>query len=846
MGLFNFSKSAKAPAKKGGKAPVNAKAGGKKAAPAGKKGKKKKLTKQEIKNKRSVQAAIPYTRIFKDGTIETKPDNYTRAYDLGNVSFKIAPNEEQVAIFRAYGDFLNTFSPDVRFQVVIQNSIADRRTSLENIRYALRQGDNLNKLRQEMNGILLDKMSEGGRGLQQDKYLVISIEDKDIDHAFTVLNNIEREVEKGIRRISREVNVHRQTVEERLTHLFNIYNQDGESIFYNDYVEHNGKKIPCFNYDKLLKSGTTSKDLVAPSGMVFNNNHSIIGNTFSRTMYLEGVPTWLSTEFISDLSDLQTSMLISVTHQPIDTAKAVRMIKNQLTAVNGQIAKSQQQAVQSGYTPDLIAPSLQLAQKQTRELMDDVVGRDQKLFFVNVTLTFFADSKEQLDEYTRMVTSISNKYLAPIKTLLYQQEQGFNTCLPLALNELEVKRLFTTESASIFLPYTSLELYQKNGLYYGLNQSSNNLILYDRLTGKNYNGIIFGESGSGKSFYAKREMTSVRLRDDKNVVYVIDPESEYTDLARAFGGEVVILSPGSQTFVNPLDMDIDYDGGETDPVSMKVDFVVSMIEIMLGDGRMLDPQARSIVGRCVKNIFIPYIRLMNQLREKDPTITYDKDAMPTLTNLYNELLAQPEPEARTIANILEAYATGAFNIFANQSNVDTDSRFLVYDIKNLGTGMKNLGLHVCLNDIWNKMLENRRKGLYTWIYIDEFYLLLQSESAAKFLMQVWKRARKWWGVPTGIMQNTEDLLRSSESRNILNNTSFIAMLSLPKLDRTNLGDLLQIPESQLEYITNSQPGYGIVYNGKTIIPFKDEFPQDTELFRLMNTTNKEDFMFGGR
>ena len=227
MGLFNFSKSAKAPAKKGGKAPVNAKAGGKKAAPAGKKGKKKKLTKQEIKNKRSVQAAIPYTRIFKDGTIETKPDNYTRAYDLGNVSFKIAPNEEQGAIFRAYGDFLNTFSPDVRFQVVIQNSIADRRTSLENIRYALRQGDNLNKLRQEMNGILLDKMSEGGRGLQQDKYLVVSIEDKDIDHAFTVLNNIEREVEKGIRRISREVNVHRQTVEERLTHLFNIYNQDG-------------------------------------------------------------------------------------------------------------------------------------------------------------------------------------------------------------------------------------------------------------------------------------------------------------------------------------------------------------------------------------------------------------------------------------------------------------------------------------------------------------------------------------------------------------------------------------------------------------------------------------------
>lgn len=823
--LFNFSKN-----KNKGK---------------GKEGEKKTPTKEEIKNKKSVQAAIPYTRVFKDGTIETKPNHYTRAYNLGNVNFKIAPNEEQVAIFRAYGDFLNTFSPEVHFQIVIQNSIADRRTSLENIRFALRQGDKLNKHRQEMNGILLDKMSEGGRGLTQDKYLVVSIENEDIDRAFTLLNNVENEVRKGIRRISRDVDVKRQTIEDRLSLMFNIYNQDGQSVFYNDFKEVNGKQIPYFNYDRLLKFGMSSKDLIAPSGMEFKGDHSIIGGSYGRSMYLENVPTWLSTEFISDLSDIQTTMLISINHVPVDTAKAVRMIKNQLTAVNGQIANSQKQAVQSGYTPDLIAPSLQLAQKQTRELMDDVVGRDQKLFFVTLTLTIFAEDKEQLDEFTRMITSVANKYLCPIKTLLYQQEQGFNTSLPLALNELQIKRLLTTESASIFIPYTSLELYQKNGIYYGLNQSSNNLILYDRLSGKNFNGLIFGESGSGKSFFAKREMASVLLRSDRNVVCVIDPESEYSNMARAFGGEVAVLAPGSQTFVNPLDMDLDYDGGDSDPVSMKVDYIVSMIEIMLGDGRALDPQARSIVGRCVKNIYRPYLSLINKLREKDPSITSDKEAMPTLGNLYNDLLLQPEPEARTIATVLEAFATGAFNIFANPSNVDTQKRFLVYDIKNLGTGMKNLGLHVCLNDIWNKMIENRRKGLFTWIYIDEFYLLLQSDSAAKFLMQVWKRARKWQGVPTGIMQNTEDLLRSLDSRNILNNTSFIAMLSLPKLDRTNLSDLLQIPDSQLEYITNSQPGYGLIYNGKTIIPFKDEFPEDTEIFKLMNTTNKERFTYMG-
>ena len=267
--------------------------------------------------------------------------------------------------------------------------------------------------------------------------------------------------------------------------------------------------------------------------------------------------------------------------------------------------------------------------------MDDVVGRDQKLFFVTLTLTIFAEDKEQLDEFTRMITSVANKYLCPIKTLLYQQEQGFNTSLPLALNELQIKRLLTTESASIF------------------------------------NGLIFGESGSGKSFFAKREMASVLLRSDRNVVCVIDPESEYSNMARAFGGEVAVLAPGSQTFVNPLDMDLDYDGGDSDPVSMKVDYIVSMIEIMLGDGRELDPQARSIVGRCVKNIYRPYLSLINKLREKDPSITSDKEAMPTLGNLYNDLLLQPEPEARTIATVLEAFATGAFNIFANPSNVDT-------------------------------------------------------------------------------------------------------------------------------------------------------------------------------
>lgn len=780
---------------------------------------------------KTVQQSIPYTRVFKNGTIETAPGNYTRAYKLEDISFKIAPDSEQVAMFRAYGDFLNSFSPNVRFQIVIQNHTADKRDSLENIRFRM-QRDGLNKYRQEMNYILLDKIKEGRKNMQQDKYLVVSIKGKNLDNVMRSLDNVEKEIEKAILRISRDVNVRAVPIRDRLQTLFGIYNQDGESVFYNEF-DKDGE--PIFDFDKINKSGITTKDIIGPSGMEFRTNCFKLGNTWGRALYLENVPNWLSTEFISDLSDISCSMLISVYHTPIETAKALRMIKDHMTAVNAQIASNQKKAMQEGYTPDLISPDLALSQKQTRDLIDDIIGNDQKMYYITFTICVFAETKQDLDTNTRQIQSVANKHLCPIKTLDFQQEQGLNSSLPLCLREVETKRLYTTQSASVFIPYTTLELNQKEGIYYGLNQTSNNMIMYSRMSARNYNGLIFGESGAGKSFTAKCEMVSVLLRSDKNRIYVIDPEAEYIGLAKALRGEVVDLSPGSQTFVNPLDMDIDYDG-ESDPIGMKVEYLISMIEIMLGQGRGgIDPQAKSVVNRCINTIYRPYITHITKMREAGSDISCDKEAMPTLNNLYNELLRQPEPEAHTIASILEVYATGSFATFAHRSNVETDKNFCVYNIKNLGTGMKDLGLHVCLNDIWNKMIENRKKGLWTWIYIDEFYLLLQSDSAARFLMQVWKRARKWQGVPTGIMQNTEDLLRSADSRNIINNTSFIMMLSLPKLDRTNLGDLLQIPESQLGYITNSDPGHGLVYTGRTVIPFNNEFPKDTELFKLMTT-----------
>lgn len=789
---------------------------------------------KKTKEMKTVQQSIPYTRTFRDGTFETKDGYYTRAFNLEDINFKIAPDQEQVAMFRSYGDLLNTFPANMRFQIIIQNHHADRRASLNDIRFNF-QKDGLNKYRQEMNNILLDKLTEGKKSLTQDKYLVISTKDNDILQAMKSLDNMTFEVDKSIRALSKDVSLTKIPTEERLGILYDIYNQDRLGTFFND-ADKDGE--PIFNMNKLTDQGLTTKDAVAPTGMEFQASYFKVGQTYGRAFFLENVPTWLSTEFISDLSDVACNLIISIQHQPIETLKAIKMVKNHMTAINAQIAQYQKNAVRSGYSYDLLSPELTMSKQQTANLMDDMMGRDQKLYYVTFTVCVFADTKDELTMNTKLVTSVANKHLCPLRVLDFQQEAGLNSCLPLCIDDLSVKRMYTTESASIFIPYTSLELYQKEGIYYGMNQTSGNMIMYSRLSGKNYNGLFFGEPGSGKSFAAKCEIVSVLLRSDKNQIYIIDPESEYVALTKALHGEVVDLAPGSKTYVNPLDMDIDYDG-ESDPVSMKTDYLVSMIEIMLGGGRTIDPQAKSVLSRCVNTIYRGYLQHINDLRASGSDITCDKASMPTLNMLYNELLRQPEQEARVLANILELYSTGSFSTFAHRSNVETSARIVDFNIKNLGTGMKDLGLHVCLNDIWNKMIENRRKDMWTWIYIDEFYLLLQSDSAARFLRQVWKRARKWHGVPTGIMQNTEDLLRSADSRDIINNTSFIMMQSLPKLDRMNLGDLLQIPESQLKYITNSLPGSGLIYNGKTVLPFKNSFPEDSELFSLMDTKTRK-------
>ena len=789
----------------------------------------------------TVQQTIPYERVHDHGIIESAGGLFSKAYSLEDINFSIAPDDEQKQIFFKYEDLLNSFATTTPFQIIIHNYKADKLTTLRTIKF-LPQRDGLNKFRNEMNRVLSEKLSIGNNSLRQKKYLVVTNQDNNADQALTTLRNIDENVRKAVQGVAHDVKVEYETVNQRLETLFNIFHKNGQGTFGNS-IDSKGNHY--IDFKAMKKQGLGTKDLIGPESFKFEDNYFMIGEKYARVFFMESYPTFLTTDFISDLANINAEMLISMNYEPIEPAKALKTIRDQLMNLNAEMSEKQKNAAKEGYSVELISPELSASRDAMQELLHDVIKRDQKMFMFTFLVTIFADSKEELVEITRQIASVSNNtHKVQLKTLTYQQEDGFNACLPLGVNKIKAGKMLTTEASSIFIPYTSQELHQRNGIYYGLNKITNNLIMYDRLGPRvhNYNGLIIGESGSGKSYTAKCEMMAALLRSDKNKVYIIDPQSEYHKMALNLHGEIIELSAQSKTFINPFDMDIDY-SGENDPVSMKSDYLMGMIEIMMGENHELTAKEKSLIDRCVKNIYRGYLIHMDELRRRHEEAhlpgkppTNDRSATPTLANLYNELRQQPEEEAHNLASTIEIYTQGSLATFAHRTNVNTSKNLVVYDIRNLGSGMNALGLHICLNDIWNKMFENFYNGYTTWIYIDEFYLLLRNASATQFLMEMWKLARKWRGVPTGIMQNTEDLLNSPATKNIVGNTNFIMALSLKRMDRTNLGELIQVSESQLDYIDNSPKGHGLIYTSDTVLPFNNEYPTDTEMHQIMNTS----------
>ena len=793
----------------------------------------KKSTKKQIP--KTAQQTLPYINAYENGVMQVENGIFQETFEFEDIPFRTSSDEAQEGTYEKYMEFVNTINPKEDVQITFVNYIENEKAKLERVTPRMR-GDKLDVYRKENEEILRDKMKNARKNIATRKFVSVRTEADSVDKAMQRMFTLGNQLSTDFKKVTKEP-LKMLNLASKLELLHGILNSNTKNYWF----EHDEKGIVSIDYKKMARQGLTTKDIIAPPSLKFSESSFQIGDRFGQAMYLDNVANWMNTNFISDLCAVNFESVASLYIQSLPQADALKLIHNRSVNITAEVMDKQKHALQKGYSSDFLPTDLKNAKEQVDALQEDLMNRDQRLFFMSFTLVHFASTKEELKEQEKIIKNIAGKHMSTIKPLFLQQERGLTSALPMCLNKVFMSRLLTTESLGVFMPFDEVNQFDDGGFYYGLNQINKSLIVYNRLKGMNYNGLVLGSSGSGKSFSSKREMTNVILGTSANI-YIVDPDGEYEPLADAFGGSIIRIAPGNGVFINPLDLDIDTSGDtEYNPLTMKIDFICGMLETMLGNGAQLTPTQKSIVDRCVRQIYQPYIQFLNELppdaNGKKKTI--DRAHCPTLTNLFDALLSQPQAEAQNLAMVMETYATGSYDTFAHRTNIDLDNRFIIYDIKNIGTNLKELALKVCLNDIWMKMTENARKGKWTWFYIDEFHLLLSNYSTSEFLKTIWKRCRKFRGVPTGITQNVEDLLQSPAARAIINNSSFVYMLNQSAMDRNMLQEILKLTDNDMEFVTNVEAGRGIIFNGKQAIPFVDDFPKNTKLYDIFSTKAKE-------
>ena len=579
-----------------------------------------------------------------------------------------------------------------------------------------------------------------------------------------------------------------------------------------------------FRWEDLPRSGLSTKDYIAPSSFLFSRAKDFrMGKKFASVSFLQILAPELSDRILKDFLDIESNIVVNIHVQSVDQVSAIKTIKRTITDLDKSKIEEQKKAVRAGYDMDIIPSDLATYGAEAKKLLSDLQSRNQRMFLVTFLILNTADTKRQLDNNVFQTNSIAQKYNCSITALDYQQEEGMVSSLPLGLNQIEIQRGLTSSGVAIFVPFTTQELFQDSpeALYYGINALSNNIIMVDRKFLKNPNGLILGTPGSGKSFSAKREISNVFLATDDDIM-ICDPEGEYFPLVQRLEGQVIKISPTSKHHINPMDINLNY-SDEENPLSLKSDFILSLCELIVGGKDGLKPVEKTIIDRCVRMVYQDYLN--------DPK----PENMPILGDLYDCLRKQEEKEAQFVATALEIYVTGSLNVFNHQTDVDVSNRVVCYDIKELGKQLKKIGMLIVQDQVWNRVTINREAQKSTRYYIDEFHLLLKEEQTAAYSVEIWKRFRKWGGIPTGITQNVKDLLASREVENIFENSDFIYMLNQAAGDRKILAQQLGISPHQLSYVTHSNAGEGLLFYGDTIVPFVDNFPKDTELYRLMTT-----------
>jgi hypothetical protein len=761
--------------------------------------------KREGKIARTAQQTIPYEEMYRDGVCRITSRLFSKSVMCEDINYAEASDDEKAVVFELYCKLVNYFGPSVGFELSVVCCPADMAEYRRMLTIAP-QGDAFDEIRKEYSGMLVEQVSKSR--YERRICLTYTIEADNVKQARSRLGQIDSDVVAHFRALM--VTARPMDGYERLALLHKCLHLEERRKF-------------RFNWDSLNDTGLSSKDYIAPSSFFFKDGRYFrTGASFGAVSFLQIRATKLYDTLLNSVLELEGSQIVSIHAKALDQNAALKAVKRKLSDLDKAKIDEQKRAVRSGFDMDILPPDLVTFGKEAQKLLEDLQNHDEKMFMVTILIVHMAASRQKLENLVYSAEGITNTQNCDLIRLDYQQEQGFLSALPIGINQVEIQRGLTTSGTAIFLPFRACEVFQKGGVYYGLNATTGRMILADRKKLKCPNGVVLGTPGSGKSFSCKREAADVYLHTSDDLLF-LDPEHEYLSLCRQLSGQIVRLAPDSDDYINPLDVDLSVDIGEN-PLLMKADFIMSFCELILSASHGgLKPIEKSVIDRCIPKIYREYL--------KNPR----PEAMPVLGDLYQCLRSQEEGQAQELATALELYVSGSLSYLNHRTNVNINNRVVCYDISALGQNLKKPGMLTVQNNIWQRTTVNRYAGKTTRIYLDEFHLLLKEPQTAAYTAEIYKRFRKWNGIPTALTQNVKDLLDSPEIENILENSDFILMLNQAASDRNILAQRLGISPQELTHITNSGAGEGLLFFGDKIIPFIDKFPTDTKLYQVMTT-----------
>ena len=762
------------------------------------------LDKEKFKVPRCVQDIIPVKAIWEDGIFLVGRNKYSKSFKFLDINYAVASKEDKEAMFLDYSALLNSLDTGATTKITINNRRINK-LDFEKTILLDDANDELDKYRHEYNQMLVNQ-AKNANEIVQEKIITISVYKDSVEEARNYFTRASTDLMNHFNTLgSKCIEL---DAKERLRIAHDFYRTGEETSFH-------------FDIHETMRKGHDFRDFICPDSAELQKDYFMIGNRYGRAFFLKEYASYINDDMVAELTDLNRNMMLSIDIIPIPTDEAVKEAENRRLGVETNITNWQRKQNANNNWSSIIPYDMEQQRNDSKEFLDDLTLRDQRMFLAVIIVVITNDSKEKLESDTETIKQIASKNLCQLGVLKYQQLDGLQTVLPFGVRKIDALRTLTTESLAVFMPFKVQEIRHENGIYYGQNAISKNMIIADRRQLLNGNSFILGVSGSGKSFAGKQEISSIRLRDPKADIIIIDPEREYAPLVRALHGEVIKISATSNNHINAMDMNSEYGDG-ANPVILKSEFILSLCEQLIGSGN-LGPKQKSIIDRCTANVY----RVFQQGNYQG--------IPPTLQDFREQLLNQPEEEAKEIALAIELFTNGSLNTFAMNTNVNTSSGLICYDILDLGKQLLPLGMLVVLDSILNRITANRTKGKNTYIFIDEIYLLFQYEYSANFLFTLWKRVRKYGAFATGITQNVEDLLQSHTARTMLANSEFIIMLNQASTDRAELAKLLNISDLQMSYITNVGAGEGLIKVGSALVPFANRFPKNTELYKLMTT-----------